>query len=81
MIERTLAIIKPDAVARKLTGKIIQRIDEAVKKIVKDPDYVKELAAVGNLSAYKAPSEMPAHVGDEVKILREVAASLVAGNK
>src|SRR4051812_39824087 len=29
MIDRTLAIIKPDAVARRLTGKIIQRIEEA----------------------------------------------------
>jgi nucleoside-diphosphate kinase len=29
MTERTLAIIKPDAVARRLTGKIIQRIEEA----------------------------------------------------
>ena len=29
MTERTLAIIKPDAVARRLVGKIIQRIEEA----------------------------------------------------
>lgn len=29
MIERTLAIIKPDAVERRLAGKIIQRIEEA----------------------------------------------------
>jgi nucleoside-diphosphate kinase len=29
MSERTLAIIKPDAVARRLAGKIIQRIEEA----------------------------------------------------
>ncbi|PYQ70798.1 MAG: nucleoside-diphosphate kinase [Acidobacteria bacterium] len=29
MTERTLAIIKPDAVARRLTGTIIQRIEEA----------------------------------------------------
>jgi nucleoside-diphosphate kinase len=29
MTERTLAIIKPDAVARRLTGRIIQRIEEA----------------------------------------------------
>lgn len=28
MTERTLAIIKPDAVARRLAGKIIQRIEE-----------------------------------------------------
>jgi len=28
MTERTLAIIKPDAVARRLTGAIIQRIEE-----------------------------------------------------
>ncbi len=28
MTERTLAIIKPDAVARRLTGRIIQRIEE-----------------------------------------------------
>ena len=29
MTERTLAIIKPDAVQRRLAGKIIQRIEEA----------------------------------------------------
>ena len=29
MIERTLAIIKPDGVERKLTGTIIQRIEDA----------------------------------------------------
>jgi nucleoside-diphosphate kinase len=29
MTDRTLAIIKPDAVERRLTGKIIQRIEEA----------------------------------------------------
>jgi nucleoside-diphosphate kinase len=29
MTERTLAIIKPDAVERKLTGQIIQRIEES----------------------------------------------------
>jgi nucleoside-diphosphate kinase len=29
MIERTLAIIKPDAVERRLAGKIIQRIEES----------------------------------------------------
>lgn len=29
MIERTLAIVKPDAVARKVTGKILQRIEES----------------------------------------------------
>ena len=28
-MERTLAIIKPDAVGRRLTGKIIQRIEDA----------------------------------------------------
>lgn len=29
MVERTLAIVKPDAVGRKLTGKILQRIEES----------------------------------------------------
>ena len=29
MPERTLAIIKPDAVGRRLTGRIVQRIEEA----------------------------------------------------
>jgi nucleoside-diphosphate kinase len=29
MAERTLAIIKPDAVSRRLAGKILQRIEEA----------------------------------------------------
>ncbi len=29
MVEQTLAIVKPDAFGRKLTGKILQRIEEA----------------------------------------------------
>ena len=29
MFERTLAIIKPDAVQRRLAGRIIQRIEES----------------------------------------------------
>ncbi len=33
MAEKTLAIIKPDAVKKKLTGKIIQRIEEEGFKI------------------------------------------------
>jgi len=33
MTERTLAIIKPDAVARRLSGQIIQRIEEDVFQI------------------------------------------------
>lgn len=59
-----------------MSPKIIQRIDKAVKKIVMDPDYIKELAALGNLTAYKAPSEMSAYVSDEIKALSEVQASL-----
>lgn len=61
-----------------MSPKIIQRIDDAVKKIVKDPGYIKELAALGNLSTYKAPSEMSAYVSDEIKVLREVQASLAS---
>lgn len=33
MIERTLAIIKPDAVERQLAGRILQRIEEAGLRI------------------------------------------------
>ena len=61
-----------------LAPKIVQRIDEAVKKMIKDPDYIKELSAVGNVATYKAPGEMPGYVSNEVKILRDVEASLVA---
>jgi tripartite-type tricarboxylate transporter receptor subunit TctC len=60
---------------------IIQRLDKAVKKIVKDPDYIKELSAAGNVATYKAPDEMPAYVSSEVKILREVEASLTTAKK
>jgi len=35
MVEKTLAIIKPDAVKKKLMGKIIQRIEEEKFKISK----------------------------------------------
>jgi len=59
-----------------MSPKIIQRLDKAVKNMAEDPDYIKELAAIGNLSAYKAPSEMPAYVSGEVKALQEVQASL-----
>jgi len=34
MVERTLAIIKPDAVKKKLIGKILQRIEEEGFKIL-----------------------------------------------
>ncbi len=34
MVERTLAIIKPDAVKKKLVGKIIQRIEEEGFEII-----------------------------------------------
>jgi tripartite-type tricarboxylate transporter receptor subunit TctC len=64
-----------------MSPKIIQRIDEAVKKMVKNPDYIKELSAVGNVATYKAPSEMPGYVASEVKILREVEASLTVTKK
>jgi len=33
MVEKTLAIIKPDAIKKKLTGKIIQRIEDEGFKI------------------------------------------------
>lgn len=59
-----------------MSPKIIQRLDKAVKNIVKDPTYIKELAAIGNLPAYKAPSEMPAYVASEVKVLRDLQTSL-----
>lgn len=59
-----------------MSPKIIQRLDKAVQNMVKDPTYIKELAAIGNLPAYKAPSEMPAYVASEVKVLRDVQASL-----
>jgi tripartite-type tricarboxylate transporter receptor subunit TctC len=59
-----------------MSPKIIERLDKAVKNIVKDPTYIKELEAIGNLPSYKAPSEMPAYVASEVKILRGVEASL-----
>ncbi len=60
-----------------MSPKIIERLDKAVKNIVKDPTYIKELEAIGNLPSYKAPSEMPAYVASEVKILRGVEASLI----
>jgi tripartite-type tricarboxylate transporter receptor subunit TctC len=59
-----------------MSPKIIERLDKAVKNIVKDPAYIKELEAIGNLPSYKAASEMPAYVASEVKILRGVEASL-----
>lgn len=59
-----------------MSPKIIERLDKAVKNIVKDPDYIKELEAIGNLPSYKAASEMPTYVASEVKILRGVEASL-----
>jgi tripartite-type tricarboxylate transporter receptor subunit TctC len=59
-----------------MSPNIIQRLDKATKNIAEDPTYIKELAAIGNLPAYQAPSEMPAYVASEVKILRDVQASL-----
>lgn len=51
---------------------IVRRLDEAVAKIVKLPDFIKDLAAVGNLPAYKSPAEMPALIQEEMKILRDL---------
>lgn len=51
---------------------IVKRLDEAVQKMVKRPDYIKDLAAVGNLPSYKAPSVMPAFIQEEVKMLRDL---------
>ncbi len=59
-----------------MSPKIVERIDEAVKSIVKNPEYIKELAAVGNLSSYKAPSEMSAYVASEIKVVSDVVGSL-----
>ena len=52
MLERTLAIIKPDAVERKLAGRIIQRIEEsgfqirAIKRIHLTPPQAEGFYAV-----------------------------------
>jgi tripartite-type tricarboxylate transporter receptor subunit TctC len=51
---------------------IVKRLDEAVQRMVKRPDYIKDLAAVGNLPAYKAPAAMSAFIQDEVKALRSL---------
>ena len=38
MIERTLAIIKPDAVAKGVAGQILARIEQTGFKDVQEPD-------------------------------------------
>lgn len=55
---------------------VLSRLDGAVAAMVKRPDYVKDLAAVGNLPTYRPPGEMPAFVADEVKMLREIQAGM-----
>lgn len=59
-----------------MSAKIVERLDEAVKTIVKDPEYIKELAAIGNLPSYKAPGEMPTYVAAEINVVNEVVGSL-----
>jgi putative tricarboxylic transport membrane protein len=55
-----------------MSADIVRRLDEAVVKIVKRPDYIKDLAAVGNLPTHRSPAEMPAYVQEEIKALRDV---------
>jgi tripartite-type tricarboxylate transporter receptor subunit TctC len=55
---------------------ILRQLNQAVAKMVKRPDYIKDLAKVGNLPTYKPPKEMPAFIRNEVKVLREVQASI-----
>lgn len=65
MTERTLAIIKPDAVMRRLTGKILQRIEDAgfqiraMKRVQLSPSQAEGFYAVhrerpffGSLTAF-----------------------------
>lgn len=59
---------------------VVRRLDEAVVKMVKRPDYIKDLAAVGNLPTYKPPGELPAYVQSEMRVLSEVEASLARAN-
>jgi tripartite-type tricarboxylate transporter receptor subunit TctC len=61
-----------------LSADIVRRLDEAVVKMVKRPDYIKDLAAVGNLPSYKSPSEMSAYVQNEVKALQSVQTSITS---
>ncbi len=55
-----------------MSADIVKRLDEAVQKMVKRPDYIKDLSAVGNLPTYKAPAAMPAFIQEEVKTLRDL---------
>ena len=55
-----------------MSADIVRRLDEAVVKMVKRPDYIKDLASVGNLPTHRSPAEMPAYVQEEIKTLRDV---------
>jgi tripartite-type tricarboxylate transporter receptor subunit TctC len=55
-----------------MSADIVRRLDEAVVKMVKRPDYIKDLASVGNLPTHRSPAEMPAYVQEEIKALRDV---------
>jgi tripartite-type tricarboxylate transporter receptor subunit TctC len=59
---------------------VVHRLDAAVAKMVKNPGYIKDLAAVGNLPTYKPPTAMPAFVRDEEKVLRDVQAGLASAH-
>jgi tripartite-type tricarboxylate transporter receptor subunit TctC len=57
---------------------IVQRLNQAVVKMVKRQDYIKDLAKVGNLPTYKPPKGMPAFIRNEEQVLREVQASIAS---
>lgn len=65
MVERTLVIVKPDGVARGLTGEVITRIERSGLKI----DHLKKIKATPELMAkhYSGGPEWCKGVGEKTK--------------
>jgi tripartite-type tricarboxylate transporter receptor subunit TctC len=55
---------------------VLDRIDQAIRKITEDPGFAKDLGKIGNVPFYTPPSKMWASVQEEAKVLREVKAKI-----
>ena len=57
-----------------LPKEVLNRIDQAVKKIMQDPEYAKDLEAVGHLPMYEPPDKMWPLIKEEIDEFQKLQA-------